>query len=442
MTKGTRAFLIIWSGQLVSLVGTGMTRFALLIWAWGEVGDATTLALLGFFSYGPYVIISPLAGVIVDRVDRRLLLVLSDLGAGLVTAGLLILFSNNQLEVGHLYLAQAMTSVLEAFQVPAYSASITMLVRREQYGRASGLNSLAESASTVLSPILAGLLLAIVDIDGVMIVDLITFLVGAGALLVVRIPKPPVEGADGRGRRGALSRLSFGFRYILARRGLTGLMLMFAGIHFFASLTYFSILPALILARSGGDQIALATVEGALGVGGIAGSIVIGIWGGPKRRIHAILMGTALSFLAGDFFLGMGQQLVVWTAAAFMAAFFIPPITSAQQAIWQSKVPPQLQGRVFSAKSMMQMATFPLGFLLSGPLADQLFEPIMASATPLSRSLSGLVGTGPGSGIGLMFICTSILGSTMALSGYLFPAVRNVETDLPDHVYEAGEAGG
>ena len=435
--RGMRTFLIIWGGQLVSLLGTGMTRFALLIWAWQQTGEATTLALLGFFSYGPYVLISPLAGVVVDRLDRRLVMLFADLCAGLMTIGLLLLFTAGDLRIWHLFLAQSLTSVFEAFQIPAYSAATTMLVPREQYDRISGMYSLAQSASTVLAPIFAGALLVLIDINGVMLVDVATFLIAIIALQLVRIPPPPVTADDSETQGSKLKELSFGCWYIFARRGLLGLLLTFAGMNLFAALTYYSILPAMILARTANDQLALATVQGALGVGGMAGGLLISIWGGSKKRIHVCLMGAALSFLVGDLLMAVGRIVSVWMVAAFLAAVFIPFITSAERAIWQSKVAPGVQGRVFSTKGMFQQATLPIGYLLAGPLADRVFEPAMAVGGSLSDVFGWLVGTGPGAGMGLMFACTSILGMAMSLSGYLFRSVRNVEMDLPDHTVEA-----
>jgi DHA3 family macrolide efflux protein-like MFS transporter len=432
-----KTFLIIWGGQLVSLLGTGMTRFALLVWAWQQTGEATTLALLGFFSYGPYVLVSPLAGVVVDRLDRRRVMLFADLCAGLVTISLLLLFTARNLHIWHLYLAQSLSSVFEAFQIPAYSAATTMLVPKEQFTRISGMRSLAQSTSTVLAPIFAGALLALIDINGVLLIDIATFLIAAITLLLVRIPRPPVTTDDSETRGSKLKELSFGFRYILARRGLLGLLLIFAGMNLFAALTYFSILPAMILARTGSDELALATVQGALGIGGVVGGLLISIWGGPKRRVHACLMGAALSFLIGDFLLAVGRTVSIWMIAAFLAAVIIPFITSAERAIWQSKVAPDVQGRVFSTKGMLQMATLPIGYLLAGLLADQVFEPTMAVGGRLSDVFDWLVGTGPGAGMGLMFVCTSILGMTMSLSGYLFRSVRNVELDLPDHTITA-----
>lgn len=429
-----RTFVIIWFGQLVSLVGTAMTRFALLIWAYEQTGSATTVALLGFFAFVPYVLMSPVAGVWVDRLDRRLVMLFSDLGAGVMTIGVYLLFVTGHLEIWHLFVAQALAGMFEAFQTPAYIAATTMLVDKSQYGRISGMRSIAESASQIIGPVAAGAVLAFVAIDGVMLIDIATFLIAMVTLLLVKVPHPEQTAVSPDTPIASMWQdIRLGLTYILQRRGLVGLLLIYIGINFFASLTYFAVLPSLILARTGGNEQVLAIVEGALGLGGVVGGVALSLWGGPKRQIHGILAGAAVSFLLGDLLFAVGRDVVVWSLGAFLAAFFIPFIIGSNRAIWQSKVPPDIQGRVFSVQTMLQTATMPLGYLLAGPLADWVFEPAMAANGRLAPIFGGLVGTGAGAGMGLMFLGTAVLGMLMSLSGYLFPAVRHVERDLPDH---------
>jgi MFS transporter, DHA3 family, macrolide efflux protein len=431
--RGMQTFTLIWFGQLVSLLGTAMTRFALLIWAYQQTGEATTLALLGFFAFGPLVLVSPFAGVLVDRWDRRKVMMLTDFGAGMMTVGMLLLYVTGNLQIWHLYVAEALTGIFEAFQSPAYTAATTVLVPKEHYRRASGMRSLASSLAEVGAPFFAGLLLRGVGITGVMVIDVATFLIAMLTLLLTRIPRPAVT-AEGEAAKGSMwSEMGFGFRYIFQRPGLLGLLLIFVGFNLFAGLTYFSILNPMILARTGGDELALASVQSALGIGGVVGGVLVSIWGGPKRRIHSILGGAAISFLLGDFMLAVGRSVEAWMLAGFLAAIFIPFITGNERAIWQSKIAPDVQGRVFAASSMLRMATFPLGFLLAGPLADRIFEPAMAVGGNLAPVFGGLVGTGPGAGMGLMFVCTCIGGTTIGLLGYLIRAVRQVEDDIPDY---------
>lgn len=169
LSSGLATFTIIWSGQLASLLGTGLTRFALLLWLYEQTGQATSIALLGFFSFGASVLTSPFAGVLVDRLDRRWVLIGADTGAGLMTLLLFVLHSLDGLQVWHLYLASALTGVFEAFQIPAFTAATTMLVPKSQYARASGMRSLGESIGEIGAPLLAGTLLALIGLGGVML---------------------------------------------------------------------------------------------------------------------------------------------------------------------------------------------------------------------------------------------------------------------------------
>lgn len=177
-------------------------------------------------------------------------------------------------------------------------------------------------------------------------------------------------------------------------------------------------------------------MQGALGAAGVAGGLLMATWGGPRRKIHGVLLGTALSFLLGDFLFAVGQGVVVWIVAAAASAVFIPILLGSRNAIWQAKVPPAVQGRVFATDSMLRLSLNPAGYLLAGVLADRLLEPAMAAGGALAPIFGPLVGTGPGAGMALMFVGTATLGSLTSLLAYLFPAVRNVERDLPD--FDAG----
>ena len=433
INSGFRTFVIIWVGQFVSRIGTAMTRFALLIWAYQQTGQATTVALLGFFGFLPYILLSPVAGVWVDRLDRRKVMILADSGAVIVTVALLVLFFTDSLAVWHLYVAEVLTAVFDAFQGPAYSATTTALLPKEQYARASGLRSMADDGARVLAPFLAGLLIGWIGVQGVMLVDAATFLVAIVTLMIVRVPalQAMVLGRE----RDFLAEMRVGFDYIFRRPGLLGLTLHFTVVNFFAALTYFGIMPAMILARSGGSELALGLVQGALGAAGVAGGLLIAVWGGPRRKIHGVLLGTALSFFIGDFLFAVGRTPTMWVVAAIASSFFIPILLGSRQAIWQAKVAPDVQGRVFSVDSMMRLALNPLGYLIAGYLADYVLEPAMMPDESLAGIFGPLVGTGPGAGMAVMFLGTATLGGLMSLAAYLFPAVRNIETDLPDHDY-------
>lgn len=433
-----KAFLTIWFGQLTTRVGTALTRFALLVWLYeqaapqggGSLGAATAMALLGFFAFAPQLLISPFAGVWVDRLDRRTIMIGADLAAGLLTLALCLLHIHGDLAIWHLYLASFLAGAFETFQAPAYTALSTVLLPKEQYGRASGLRAMAENGAQVLAPFLAGVLMMWQGLTLVMLVDMATVVVALLTLWRVRTPQTPAGAGDAALPGRFWQEVGFGFRYLWQRPGLAGMTLIFTAMNFIATLTYFSILSTMILARSDGDEFALAGVQAMLGAAGVLGAIAMSIWGGPRRRIHGVLIGAALSFLLGDMMLGVGRSLPVWLAGAFFAVFFIPIIGGSNDAIWQRKVAPAYQGRVFAVKNMVGQALVPLGYVLAGLLADRWFEPAMTPGGALAGQFAWLVGTGPGAGMALMFVCTSIIGVVVCLSGYAFRAIRDVEEDL------------
>jgi len=425
--KGMGTFTWLWSGQLLATFGTAMTRFALTIWAFNRTGQVTTLALLGFFNSGAYVLFSPMAGVLVDRWPRKWVIVAADAATALVTAGLLGLFAAGQLEIWHVYVAGVLSNALGAFQEPAFRASVSVLVPKTQLTRANAMLSLADDGSRMFAPMLAGVLLLVVSAGGIMAVDVITCLLAAVSVLVNRIPQPKAS-AEGKAARGGWAHeLTFGFRYIAQRPGLLGILVIFTVVNLFAALTYYGVLSAMILARSGHSQVALGTVQSMLGVGGVVGGVLLSVWGGPRRRLPAFLLTTAASFALGDMLLAVGRTLPAWAVAAFFSSVFIPFILSCYESIWQAQVAHDIQGRVLAAKNMVQVGSMPIGYLAAGILADRVFEPAMAAGGRLAGTFGNLVGTGPGAGMGLMFACTCVLGLATSLSGFLFPAIRHVE---------------
>jgi MFS family permease len=425
-------FLIVWSGQLVSFVGTGMTNFAVSFWIFRETGEAAALTWALFFFFAPTILASPLAGAIVDRTDRKTIMILSDLAAGLVTLAWLSLLAFDRLQLWHIYLGNIISGLFNSFQFPAYSAAVTLMLPKEQYGRANGLISLAGSASQITAPALAGALLGPMGLVGIMTIDVITFLAAIAALLLARIPRP-TQAAEERAGAGTLLQESlYGFRYIFQRPSLLGLQLVFFSTNLLSTVGFVLLVP-MILARTGNDEIALASVQSIGAVGGVVGGLLLATWGGPKRRVHGVLMGMVLASLLGEVLMGVGQVLVVWTTAAFMAQLLIPFINGSNQAIWQAKVAPDVQGRVFSVRLLIAQMTVPIATALAGPLADRVFEPAMRPGGPLSESLGWLVGTGRGAGLSLLILITGAAGLFVGLGGYLFPAIRNAEDILPDH---------
>jgi MFS family permease len=428
---GLAGFTVVWFGQFISMLGSGMTSFAITIWAYELTGKASALALVAFFSFAPVIAFSPLAGAIVDRVSRKLVMAASDIGAGLATVALLVLQATGHLQLWHLFVTGFLAGALGAFQFPAYSAAVTTMVDKKHYARTSGMLGLADSASGIIAPILGGGLYVLIGLRGIMLVDLATLAVALAALLIVHIPEPKREEIV-EATSSLWSDCVFGFRYIIARRSLLGIQLLMLGVNFVSTFG-FAVMAPMILARTGNNSVVFGAVEMAGSVGGLAGGAVMALWGGAKRKIHGVLLGMALAGI-GSLLLGVGQGIVAWWVGSFIATFMaVSIVNGSNQAIWQSKVPPAMQGRVFATRRMIAQGMIPVATLSAGFCADRVFEPLMRSGSPTASALGHIVGIGPGAGMGLMLVLAALLRIAISLGGYAFPAVRNVETLIPDH---------
>lgn len=429
--SGMRGFVIVWIGQVISLIGTNMTNFGLTIWAYKLTGQATALALVAFFYVTPMLILSPVAGALVDRSNRKVMMMISDLASGLATIVVLILYATGKLQIWHLYLTGAFAGAFQTFQWPAFSSAITTMLPKEHYGRANGLMSLAESGSGIFAPLLAGALLSVIGLGGILALDIFSFVFAITALLVVPVPQPKATEV-GQESRGSLWKESiFGFWYIVKRPSLLGLQLVFMIGNFFFGIAFVLLAP-MILARTGNDELIYGMVNSVGAVGGLVGGLVMSAWGGSKRQVHGVLIGWALTGAALAV-MGMGQSLAIWVVASFVGMFVTPVINSSNQSIWQAKVAPDVQGRVFSIRRLIAWFVNPLSMLVAGPLADKIMEPAMQREGILALLFGPLVGTGPGAGMGLIFVLTGIGTILIGLGGYAFPAVRDAELILPDH---------
>ena len=429
--SGMRGFTAIWLGQFTSILGSAMTNFALTIWAWEETSTATALALTGLAFVLPNIIIYPVAGALVDRWNRKLVMIISDLAAGIGTMVIFLLYYYRSLQIWHLYIIFAFMGLFQSFQFPAYSAAVSTMLDKKQYGRASGMLSLARSASNVFAPVAAGVLLGIIGIGGILLFDIVSFLVAIGSLLLVNIPQPVVK-VDEINQSSLLEDSLFGFRYILSRKGLLGLQVVFFLINFTGSLC-FPLLAPMILSQTSNNTVLLGTVQSAFGVGGVIGGLILSTWGGPEKKVHGVLAGMTLSNLFGITLLGLGGSIYLWVVGAFIMMVFNPVINGSNQAIWQSKVPPEMQGRVFSARAFIALMSQPIAMAITGPLADGFLLPSMMADGLLAPYFGWLIGVGPGKGISLLFLVMGLIGALVGVSGYLFKPVRDVESLLPDH---------
>ncbi|MFP3853097.1 MAG: MFS transporter [Anaerolineales bacterium] len=430
--QGMRAFYVLWAGQFVSIFATRMTRFAITLWAWDLTGTATGLVLVAAVTYLPNLIFSPFTGALVDRWDRKLTLALSDAGAALSTVVLFYLFLSGQAQIWHLYLTGFITGAFGTFQYPAYSAVVTTMVPKEHYSRANGMRSVVGSASGILAPLLAGAMLAVVEIPVILIIDLVTFVFALGTLLLIHIPQPAVS-EEGQAGRGSLwQEVTHGFRYILDRESLTAIFIFFTAANIFAAFGFPMMSPT-ILAKTGDDSVILGLVQSAGSVGFLAGGVLMSVWAGSRRRIHLVNSGFILWGILGAMVFGPAWSLPLWLIGSFFMSVFNPIINSAYIAILQSKVAPDLQGRVFALEEMISTASFPIGQVVAGVLADQYLEPAMAPQGSLAPLLGPIFGTGEGAGMGLMIGIGGLLALLTGIAGFLIPSIRYIETRLPDH---------
>lgn len=308
------------------------------------------------------------------------------------------------------------------------------MIPKEQYTRASGMMSLAEWGTGIFAPILASALIGLIGIGGIMMIDLTTLSIAIVTLLIVAIPKQ-TRTLDANGPQPSLLQDSmFGFKYIFTRPSLLGLQLVF----FFGNLLssfYGTLSNPTVLASTNDNTLILGSVQSVAAAGGVLGSLFITAWGGPKRKVNGVFIGWILSGLLGSTIFGFGGRwLTMWYIASFFGSFWGPVINSSNQAIWQSKVSPEIQGRVFSVRRIIAQITSPLGALLAGQLADNVFEPAMkVSDSALAQIFGPIFLTQPGSGMSAIITISGLLTIAVGLAAYAFPKVRNVETLLPDH---------
>jgi MFS family permease len=433
--RGVRTFLVIWFGQLISLVGTNMTGFALGVYVYQQTGSVTQFALISLFVTLPTILLSPFAGALVDRWDRRTVLIMSDTGAGLSTLVIFLLLASGRLEVWHIYLATGISSAFSAFQWPAYSASTALLVPKEHFGRASGMTQLSEAAAQIIAPAIAGAIVVTIGVQGVIFIDFVTFGFAVLTLLLVAIPRPE-RSAESEQVRGTLwSEARYGWDYIRIRYGLLGLLILFATLNFSMSIVGVLLTPMIL---SLGNAALLGTLMSVGGSGMLVGSLVMSAWGGPKRKIIGVL---GFEFItAGMILLGGLRPSPVLIGVAMFAGFFcFPIIQGSSDAIWLRKVAPDVQGRVFSIRRMIAWSAQPIAFLIAGPLADYVFEPLLAQDGALADSFGRVIGVGEGRGIGLILVLLGLLGMVSVLIAYSYPRIRYVEDELPDVVQETSE---
>lgn len=425
---GGAAFGVVWIGQVVSLFGSHLAGFVLGVWVYQQTKSVTAFSLISFFTVLPEIALLPVAGVIVDRFDRRWVMLIGVLGSGLCGAVLAVMAIMGQLQLWHIYLMLMLSSAFESVQFPALSASITLLVSRRNLSRANGLVSLSTSIAMVAAPVLAGVFLQVIGLTKVLLINVAAYGFAVLTLCVVRITPPESSSQENHARRSIWREAAQVWRYLTGQRELLALLLLFAITNFSTGIVQV-LLPPYILSFKTPE--ALGTIMSAGGIGVVVGSVLLSVWRGPQQKMRAIFIAT---FLRGVvLFLAVLQpNAVLIGAATFIFLFCDPVIFTSSQTIWQTKVPVEVQGRVFAMRRLVAMSALPLAYVVAGPLADRVFEPWMATQGPLASVVGGVFGTGPGRGIAVLFIVLGLLTVMAVVAGFLYQPLRDLEDRLPD----------
>lgn len=420
-----RTFWTVWVGQLVSQVGTAMTGFAMTIWVYQESGSVTRLGVMLLAVNLPGIVLAPTAGVMVDRVNRRVVMLAADSIAGLGSLTLALLFFSENLIYWQILLVVAVSSAASAFQEPAYRSAIPTIVPKDQLGRANGLSELGPAVGTLIAPAIAGGLLLAVGLGAVLAVDFVTFLVAAATLLLVRFPDVREAGQVSRSMW-----LEFveGFDYLKDRRGLLGFLAIAAALNFvltFANVLWVPVFLAFM--NEGGLGVTMSAIGAAL----VVGSLIMGAWGGPKAKVRGMLFFMAVGGV-GLFIAGLRPDPVVAVGGSVLLMVVIPIVNGTSQTLWQLKIAPAIQGRVFSTRRMISQIATPIAFVVAGPVADGVFEPLLMPGGALADSVGRVWDTGVGRGSALLISCVGVAVICIAGVAWLTPAIRNIEREIPD----------
>lgn len=430
--SGFRAFAILWSGQFVSLAGSGLSSFALGVYAYLHTGSVTTLGLIYALAYLPFVVASPFTGPLVDRWGPRRALVTSNIGAGIVMLALAASLAGGGFAVWRFYVAVSCISVLGALEMPAFESAIPALVGNQQLGRANGMRMLAEGVSRLLAPVAAGFLLLAIHISGIILMDCLSYAAALVSLAAVRIPRYGESGDSAAPRPATPSHLlrDFGqaWQYIAARPGLVALLLFTALVNLCSGFVQLLITP-LVLAL--GSPAALGTVLSVAGIGIVVASLAMSSWGGPRRRIDAVL-GFSLLMGAAMVVGALRPDVPLIAAAGFVVLGSSAVVIACNQVVWQARIEPRLLGRTMALLGMVFSAPQLLAFALAGFTADRIFVPLVGRNEVRSPVLRVLVGNGPGRGFALLIMLMGVLIAVCVLVGARYPRLRRLDAELPD----------
>ena len=418
-----KKYIILWLSQSVSGLGSSMTGFALVLWAYGQSHSAMSVSLMSFCNYVPYVFLRLFVGDFIDKHKKKTIMLVSDSIAAAGSLATLVLFLTGHLAVWHIYIMNVIVGVTNAFQQPASAVATGRLVPKEKISNVSGMNSFSNNLIVVFNPMLAAFLFAIGGLPIILLIDLVSFACAFCVLLfLIIIPEQIQEGTHNSPFAG----LAEGFAFLKKEKGILYIMLTMALINFFSRLTYENILSPMILARSSGNSMTLGMVNACMGIGGIVGGIIVSVKKESRNKATVIYVSAALSFLFGDLLMATGKNVFWWSVAAAAASLPIPFIMANQNAILYRKIPAAMQGRVFAVRNAVQYSTIPAGIILGGYLADYVFEPFMASGSGPAGMLGKIVGVGAGSGMAAMFLCTGVCGFSVSMASCFNREIRKL----------------
>lgn len=402
-----KPFLLLWSTQTFSSLGSAMTSYALVIWSYGEHGSALTTALLMVCSYTPYVLLSIFAGTISDRWDRKKTMLACDAFAAACTVAVLVLLCTHSLKIWHLYALNALNGLMNTLQQPASEVATTSLLPKKHYQKVGGLRYLSNAVNSILTPVVATAVLGLLGMEWIIVFDLFSFAVAFCALLFV-IEIPGDEKAERKSKEPFLTSATTGLRYLADNPGIFHLILFLAAINLVASM-YNAALPAMMLSRSGGGERAMGIIKTVTGVTMLVGSLIASVMKTPKSRVRVICNTLLLSMSTENFFLAFGRSLPVWCVGAFLGWIVIPLMNANLDAIMRLTIPQSIQGRVFAARNAFQFFTIPLGYFLGGFAVDRVFEPLM-NLQERQSILVRIFGNGKGSGAACFFAVLGMMG--------------------------------
>lgn len=435
--SGMRTFIIIWVGQVISMIGSGMIGFALGVWIYEKTGQATPYAMTALFSVLPRIILSPVTGAVTDRWNRKKIMLVADSLSGVATLVTAFLLLTGRMEIWMVYTITFFEAVFASFQQPAYSASIVLLVPKSQLTRANSMVQMGQAIESILTPVLAGALIATIGMKGIIIIDAATYLIALCTLIFVAIPQPEKREKPAGEKRSIFSDIAFGWRYLAERRGLLGLTFYYASVNFFINLCTVMISPMVL---SFDSVTSLGVAETVIGLGMLAGSILVSTWGGPKKNKIKMVIVFIIMASMGFIVSGVKQSMFFICAGIFILMFFIPFASGISSGVTSAKVAPDVQGRVVATRSMISHSMMPLAYILSGVLADYVFNPLMVEGGTLADTFVGAwIGVGDGRGIGLMMICSGLSLFVISAMAYANPRIRNLEMDIPDAIPDDAE---